>query len=137
MIKQLLTSILFLLVVSCGPSEFEYINAPDKNQALDDANTANQQQVTVNEGFRFEATPNPARVGQSVTFVASCKLGEGKVIEFDFGDGSAKEQGATLKHAYQKEGTYRVKATCSLDGEEPLRAEAIIQISNELGPAQM
>ena len=75
------------------------------------------------------ATPNPAGVGQLVTFgVASARPGGGPLaVDWSFGDG-ATGAGAATSHAYAAAGTFTAVATVT-DGAASTSAQVAVQVN--------
>lgn len=62
----------------------------------------------------ISADPNPARVGQEVSFTSSAMGDSPLSYSWDFGDGATGE-GANPTHTYEEEGTYTVTLEASND----------------------
>jgi bacillolysin len=94
--------------------------------------------VTQPPAASFTATPNPASVGQSITFDGSASAdndtqgGSPAIVQYhwSFGDG-ATHVGTTpaTSHAYSSEGTYRARLTVTDNDGETADTELLIQVN--------
>ncbi len=81
----------------------------------------------------FTATPNPAQVGQTVTFDASSSTGPIASYTWEFGDG-ATAVGKLVQHAYTAEGKYVARLTVRGTGGETDTAEMEVWVYPPLPP---
>ncbi len=59
--------------------------------------------------FETKVSRDSACIGENLTFEKVSADADMKHFEWDFGDGSAKKYGASVNHAYSKEGRYKVR----------------------------
>lgn len=73
--------------------------------------------LTGDGGLKITADPMLPSTGQIVTFTAVCDLKKTHSVTWTFGDGTTA-QGKVVNHAYNREGQFRVDATCTdIDGK--------------------
>jgi len=99
----------------------------------------------------FTANPNPAQVGETVTFDASASHDNDSVgcdpnattqhcitrYFWSFGDGATQTAtGPTTSHAYASAGTYRVALTVTDDDDQTASAEAMEEVSQPARPKE-
>lgn len=103
------------LVVTTGGNNNEYDHADWAVAQLIPAGaasmTANSQGKGTALTTSLSAQPNPAGVGENVTFVVAANA-KGETYAWDFGDGSSGS-GATAVHAYAVPGTYTASVAVS------------------------
>lgn len=84
---------------------------------------------SVDGGLKISADPMVAGKGQVITFTAACGLKKKHTVTWNFGDGKTAT-GAIVKHSYDKEGQFRVEATCTdIDGKSVKAVITIVVIN--------
>ena len=103
------------------------------DQALSSASLT--VRVVERDALKVEATASNAavRVGQRVTFTASARGGNGgkPAYRWTFGDGSRRQTGARVTHAFREEGSYNVLVGATTAGDRT-GATAVIRV--RVGP---